>query len=74
MMKKRKAKRTNRKVRVRAKLSPHAGTSLVTLRVPNGLGDFLKGAAARTSLPVETIVRSLLAVQVHAMCGDERRP
>lgn len=73
MMKKRKAKRATRRVRVRAKVSPPR-VSHVTVEMPNHLADFLKGAAARTSLPVETIVRSLLAVQVHAMCGSEGRP
>jgi predicted DNA binding CopG/RHH family protein len=73
MKKKRIAKRAGRKVRVRAKVSRSVMTP-VTVTLPSHLCEFLKGAAARTSLPVETIVRSLLAVQVHAMCGQEGRP
>ena len=43
------------------------GTQAVDLRMPKNVASFLVGASEASSLPLDVIINSLLAVQVHAM-------
>lgn len=69
MRKKQTKKRTAaRRHKASVKLTRGKRMTRVDIVLPAHVATFLNGAAARTELPVQTIIRSLLAVQVHAMC------